>query len=95
MCGIDGEGPSAFWRSNPKAKKEHKCCECFSLIGIGETYELSKGVWDGKFGSFRTCEICSKVRSAAHADRRYDEGISFGCLWEEVGVEYEGEAIAV
>lgn len=89
MCGYSGETPSAFWESTPRARKEHTCCECLSTIAIGETYHLAKGVWDGEFQIYRTCEICHQVRNLAHAEMRHGEGIAFECLWEEVGVEYE------
>lgn len=89
MCGSSGEGPSVFWESKPRARKEHKCCECLSAISPGEVYELFEGVWEGSFGRFRTCSICASVRDGAMSDRNHDEGIAFGCLWEETGVEYE------
>lgn len=88
MC-IQGEGPDVYWKSNPMARKEHKCCECGSIISVGERYELFEAVWDGEFGRYKTCTICCTVRDEAQSDLRLNEGIVFGCLWETVGVEYE------
>jgi hypothetical protein len=88
MCG-DGESPSAYWESHPKARKEHKCCECGSVIGVGEKHQLAEGIWNGEFGRYRTCEICEAVRDKALPDFRNDGGIPLECLWETVGVEYE------
>ena len=91
MCGYDGETPSIVWDITLKARKEHTCCECLSVISIGETYHLTKGIWGGEFEQFRTCEICHMVKAEAYSsgNLRHDEGIAFGCLWEIVGVEYE------
>lgn len=89
MCSTSPDGPSVYWRSTPVARKEHKCCECESVISKGERYELFEAVWDGEFGRYKTCSICVAVREEAQHDLRFDEGIAFGCLWETVGVEYE------
>ena len=89
MCGSSGEGPSAYWETYPKARKEHTCCECLSVIAKGEKYQLFEGVWDGEFSRYRTCLICADVRDTVQSEREPDEGIQFGCLWEETGVEYE------
>lgn len=95
MCGIDAEAPSCMWETHPRARKEHRCCECHSVIGPGEKHQLIKGVWDGRFATYRTCAICETVRKKAMAEYRSDEGIAFGCLWEETGVEFESVAAAV
>lgn len=95
MCGIDAEAPSCMWETHHVARKAHLCCECHSVISTGEKHQLIKGVWDGEFGTYRTCEICEAVRNEAMAIRRNDEGIAFGCLWEETGVEFEGVAASV
>lgn len=88
MCGY-GEDPTVFWLGNPVARKEHKCCECLSVISPGERYELAKGVWGGEFDTFKTCSICKAVRDEANSHLQYDEKIPFECLWETVGAEYE------
>ena len=89
MC-VCGETPSFFVEEYPVARKEHKCCECFSTIAKGEKYQVAKGVWDGEFGSYKTCEICYKVRDEAiHKGRDLGECLAFGYLWETVGIEFE------
>ena len=88
MCGY-GEAPSVQWVEHPVARKEHKCCECLSVISPGERYERVSGVWDGEFGVFKTCMVCAEVREAAMARYRFDDSIPFECLWEIVGVEFE------
>ncbi len=86
MCYCE-EGPTVTWQSTPIARIEHKCCECGSVISKGEKYHLDKGVWEGDFRTFKTCEICEKVRSAALSGD-YD-CICYEQLWETVGVDYE------
>jgi hypothetical protein len=46
----------------PRARKEHRCTECYRTIHIGENYELTKGCWDGSWSQFRTCMHCVSVR---------------------------------
>lgn len=60
---MDCEMPQAFQQKMRKAKKEHKCCECHKIIAVGETYEYSSGVWDGRPASFKTCTECVAIRS--------------------------------
>ena len=89
MCGY-GEAPQVWWISEPKANKEHICCECGSTITIGETYHLFKAVYDYGFDQFKTCSICEKIRNRAmkHIDI---EELVFGCLYETIGSDYEIE----
>jgi len=88
MCS-SGEAPEAYWESAPKARKEHICCECLSVIPPGDHYQLFEGVWEGTFARYHTCTVCRDVREAAQRDLMHDEGIAFGCLWETAGVEFE------
>jgi|GEM_PF-3289080 hypothetical protein len=45
MCGY-GEAQSVQWVEHPVARKEHRCCECLSVISPGERYERVSGVWE-------------------------------------------------
>ena len=87
MCGY-AEAPQAWWPSTPRARKEHMCCECGSIITVGEVYHSFKSVFDGSFNTYKTCAICEKVRDKAlkYLDV---EDLAFGCLWETVGAKYE------
>lgn len=38
-CDYDYDGPSIHRVTNPKARKPHKCAECYRPILPGETYE--------------------------------------------------------
>jgi hypothetical protein len=63
MCMIDEcDAPSVYLPQIRKARKEHKCCECFRQIEIGEQYEQVTGNWDGSWGSFKTCLHCLEAR---------------------------------
>ena len=44
------------------AKKEHICCECRDTIKIGEQYETVRGLWSGKFSTYKTCLPCRNIR---------------------------------
>ena len=59
---MEGEPPTIFWESSPKARKQHKCCECRGYIDIGEHYRLFDCVWGGKFCSHKTCSDCYQLR---------------------------------
>jgi len=47
---------------NPRAKKEHICCECGETIKVGETYNKVTGKWDGNICSYKTCMPCANIR---------------------------------
>ena len=63
-----------------KASKSHKCCECQGVIRKGERHELSKGLWDGSWSSFRTCPDCLHV--ICELKRLIDDGRCGGWLHE-------------
>lgn len=54
------------WESQPKARKEHTCCECQETIPIGAYYKCIAGVlgrwWekDKQFVSHKVCLKCVK-----------------------------------
>ena len=58
----DYDAPSAFWVSSPRARKKHRCGECYNDIMPGETYEKVAGVWCGEFNHFKTCLACARLR---------------------------------
>lgn len=64
MCMIDGvEGFAVLLHSiKRKARKEHKCSECYRIIGVGEIYLNEATIWDGKKETIKTCAHCQVVR---------------------------------
>lgn len=53
------------WVRLRKARKQHKCCECYKTIQVGEHYEFSSGIWEGCPESHKTCGYCANLRSLA------------------------------
>ena len=60
----DDYGPeqNAFWAKWVVARKEHICVECGEIIAKGEKYMYERGVWDGRFEAYHTCEACKYIR---------------------------------
>jgi len=85
-------GPQVFSASYPRAKKQHRCCECGGSIRPGEEYERAWGVWVGEMSTYKTCMTCVRIR------RDYGCSASYGWLrwvvWELLGVDYVSGAIA-
>ncbi len=67
------EMPSCFTQVNRKARKDHKCCECFETIQKGETYSYTSGVWDGTGQSFKQCTNCHEIMEAAANMTEFDD----------------------
>jgi hypothetical protein len=56
------EGPSCYKQKIRKARKTHRCHECFKDILPGEKYENISGIWDGDPSSYKTCLDCKSLR---------------------------------
>lgn len=48
------------WR---KARKPHVCCECNGPIVPRARYEHVDGCWDREWSTYKTCEVCTKIRA--------------------------------
>lgn len=85
-CTIDGysDGDSYAFHimSMRKALKEHKCGECCRKIAKGETYEVSKGMFEGTFDAHKTCTDCLSLRK------------EFFCSWSYSTLWYDFECEA-
>ncbi len=57
------------------ARKPHKCGECQKEILLGSKYEYVSGVWDGRFGVYKTCGICLELRNVFFCDGWFFESI--------------------
>lgn len=85
MCYIDE--PDVFSQREVVARKRHQCVECDRGIKPGDTYEQSRGLWDGKWSSFKTCARCARLRSKVQGlmlDAWGDGCIAFGDLKEQI-----------
>jgi len=62
---IDIDGSCDFMSQKiVKARKQHKCCECYRDIYPDEKYEYVSGVWEGNFDVYKTCIDCTSIRKA-------------------------------
>ena len=61
MCDCDDYFPEFQRTSIPKARKQHKCCECRQPIKVGELYFYSVAKWDGEIDTVKQCLACSEL----------------------------------
>ena len=83
MCAIDyadGEGTPLGTEAR-KAKKVHKCQDCFRAIAPGETYHVSKWAIDGRIEQMKMCAHCHIA-----ADWLYEncDGFLWGGVWDDI-----------
>lgn len=64
MCCTDYDMPEFCETNWHKARKGHRCCECYQTIHIGQQYQHVAGKWEGDFLSFKTCEKCADLRES-------------------------------
>ena len=77
------EMPSAFKTETRRARKPHKCCECGTSISVGDRYQYSSGIWDGKPSDYKQCINCHEIMDAAARSEEFaEDGPSFGWLYE-------------
>lgn len=72
-------GPDVFREKIRTARKEHKCSECRQPILPGEKYEHVTGLWEGHWGTFKTCSACMELR-----DRFFCAGYVFGEVLQDL-----------
>lgn len=62
FCECDIDGYSSFYSSAiRKARKQHQCSECFSIILPGESYEYASGKQEGEMWDAKTCSTCLEL----------------------------------
>jgi len=77
---MNDNSPDIIKYSNVKAKKVHICIECTYKIPVGEVYEYVTGLWNGTWGTYKTCLKCQKLR-----DEYIDsQDQYFGELWDSL-----------
>lgn len=93
-CGVciggdsdDGERPEFQDITNPKARREHRCCECERTIAAGESYQRYVGKFDGEMYCEKTCSQCAEIRSAFCCGGGWP---FFGDLWGEMQDAFPG-----
>jgi hypothetical protein len=61
MCDCDDIPPNEFYRAREQtAKKQHRCCECYKPINIGDKYTYIAGKSDD-FWTAKQCLSCSDL----------------------------------
>lgn len=91
------ESPSCFTQKHRKARKSHKCCECYQVIEKGDVYLYSSGVWGGIPSSFKQCSSCDAIITAIQCSDHYDHdcGLEFGELkeyfYQELCTDFNGD----
>ena len=71
--------PELYRAAMRKARKRHKCDECERDISRGESYEHVEGIWEGRWGQFRTCMDCLSIRQVF-----FPEGYNHGGVLTEL-----------
>lgn len=83
MC-FDSEGYSDLWQeSYHKARKTHKCTECWGEIKIGEEYKRIFSVFEGDASTIKECRKCQLVR-----EHITQEELNHGCGAYEASPPY-------
>lgn len=72
--------------TTPRARKEHKCCECRGAISVRATYYRVSYKFEGKFGTDRVCEACWE------AMQEFDYHIFGGDFWRSMREQWDNGA---
>ncbi len=83
MCVCDWDGPDVSSRRWQKARKEHRCGECWRTINVGERYEVHTGLYEGKWETYRWCAHCSASQKI-YAEVDECECWLYGDLWSPI-----------
>ena len=75
----EGSGAAFYTERVVTARKVHRCCECFTAIPVGATYQRASGKYDGEVSTVKTCAACMEIRKAFVCGAWI-----FGQLWEEI-----------
>ncbi|AEQ20969.1 hypothetical protein E3_0550 [Rhodococcus phage E3] len=78
-------------RTQPTARKEHRCETCFSKIQPGVQYHRATVLYDGRIYEWVNCGPCEDVFDAVWGwSNQYDEGIGPDD-YEEWACEFESD----
>ena len=90
---ITDSPPDFYIAKTRKAKKEHTCCECGSIIKPGSNYEHVSGKWDGSVDIYKTCLLCVRIRNDLFSPT-WVHGCLRSDIWDCLGLDYlTGETI--
>lgn len=74
------DAPEFMNERTSRARKQHKCDECFGKIPVGTVYHAITGKWDGEVQTYRLHTTCNAIATAARDFLRKEAGLS----WDEV-----------
>ena len=94
-CSIDTDYCRADFVSKVirKARKPHKCIECFGEIKPGDQYEYVTGMWEGTIDEFKTCMPCLRIRKDFCSNGWLYGGLR-EAIYECLGFDYVNGLIA-
>ena len=78
----DYESYAVFYQEIRVSRKEHKCVECGNTINKGEKYEVSHGLYDGRWDTHKTCVRCLDLHESLSIFSCYQDFRLFGTLLE-------------
>lgn len=85
MCFTNDDGYAEFYRrTNPVARRPHRCEECDRMILRGDKYTRHSGKFDGHIFSSPVCESCERIRDLIHR-HELREGCSDSESWCPIG----------
>ena len=58
--------PQRLSESIPKARKDHKCMCCYTIIKVGEEYVREAYVYDNRVYTWKMCADCALIISDVH-----------------------------
>jgi len=58
MCNCDYETPTVYKEVIRRARKRHRCGECWGVIEYGVHYWENRGLWERKWSTHKTCGSC-------------------------------------
>jgi hypothetical protein len=94
MCSCDVDGHLEFsTTTTPRARKAHRCDECWETIAPGDTYERTAGKWEGSMFVNTICLTCAAWGDAFAKEQRRVCGCTgwvLGQLWDAIE-EHEEE----
>lgn len=64
VCSYD-DSPTLFDERIQKARKNHKCSECHTIIKKNEYYERMRSLYDGDWYTYKHCMKCSEAFAIA------------------------------
>lgn len=64
----------------PKARKEHRCCECTLPIQIKEQYHRIESLYEGSWETFKMHLSCQDFRQMVY-DHEREEGCEYTESW--------------